>query len=128
MGVYVRGGIVNKNCRLPERSDVKKPDIYGMTPVVLPVNMSNDVLSPAAVSYSLLMTCFNFPFTLQVFLCAHPNMHDAQNGDRQDAILASKITIDAITCISLIGTQCFFYREFLTISSALALEFRESLP
>ena len=72
---------------------------------VLDVNASEDVLSPAAVSDSLLMTCLSFPFTLQVFLCAHPKMYDAQTGGWQDASLESKIPIVAITCISLICTQ-----------------------
>ena len=86
---------------------VKKPDICGMIPGVLDVNASKDVLSPAAISDSLLMTCFSFPFTLQGFLCAHPNMHDAQTGGWKDASLESKMPIDAITCIYLIGTQWF---------------------
>ena len=78
-----------------------------MIPGVLDVKASKDVLSPAAVSYSLLMTCFSFPFTLQGFLCAHPNMHDAQTCGWQNASLDSKIPIVAITFISLIGTQWF---------------------
>ena len=81
-----------------KQSDVKKPDICGMIPGVLDVNVSKDVLSPAAVSDSLLMTCFSFPFTLQGFLCAHPNMHEAQTGGWQDVIWESKIPIDAIPC------------------------------
>ena len=88
-------------------SEIKKPDICRMIPGVLDVKASKDVLSPAAVSDSLLMTCFSFPFTLQGFLCAHPNMHNAQTGGWQDASLESKIPIVAITCISLIGTQWF---------------------
>ena len=60
--------------------EVNKPDIYGMIPGVLDVNAYKDVLSPAAVSDSLLMTFFSFPFTLHGFLCAHQKMHDAQTG------------------------------------------------
>ena len=90
-----------------KRSEVKMPDVCGMIPGVLDVNVSKDVLSPAAVSDSLLMTCFSFPFTLQGFLCAHPNMHGAQTGGWQDASLESKMPINSITCISLIGTQWF---------------------
>ena len=63
-----------------KRSEVKKPEICGMIPGVIDVNTSKDVLSPAAVSDSLMMTCFSFPYNLQGFLCAHPNMHDAQTG------------------------------------------------
>ena len=88
-----------------KRSEVKKPDICGMIQGVLDVKASKDVLSPEAVSDSLLMTCFYFTFTLHGFLCAHPNMHDAQTGRWQNASLETKITIVAITCISLIGTQ-----------------------
>ena len=97
-----------KNVAAQKLSEVKKPDICGMIPGVFHVNASEDVLSPAAVSDSLLMTCLFFPFTLQVFLCAHLNMHDAQTGGWQDVSLESKMPIDAITCISLIGKQWFF--------------------
>ena len=90
-----------------KRLEVKKPDICGMISGVIGVNESKDVLSPADVSDSLLMTCFSFTFTLQDFLCEHPNMHDAQTGYWQDASLESKMPIDAITCISLIDTQWF---------------------
>ena len=69
-----------KNVVAQKRSKVKKPDICGMIPGVLDVNTSKDVLYPAAVYDSLLITCFSFPFTLQGFLGAHPNMHDAQTG------------------------------------------------
>ena len=72
---------LTKTVAAQKRSEVKKPDIYGMIPGVLDVNVSKDVLSPAAVSDSLLMTCFSLTFTLHGFLCAHPNMHDAQTGD-----------------------------------------------
>ena len=96
---------LTKNVAAQKQSNVKKPDICGMIPGVLDVNASKDMLSPADVSDSLLMTYFYFPFTLQVFLCAHPNMHDAQTGGWQDASLGSKIPIVAITCIALIGTQ-----------------------
>ena len=96
-----------KTVAAQKRSEVKKPGIWGMIPGVLGVNTSNDVLSPVAVSDSLLKTCLYFPFTLQGFLCAHPNMHDTQTGGWQDASLESKMPIDAITCISLIGTQWF---------------------
>ena len=68
-------------------SEVKKHDICGMIPGVLDVNESNNMLSPAAVSDSLLITCFSFPFTLQGFLCAHTNMHNAQTGGWKDASL-----------------------------------------
>ena len=68
-------------------SEVKKPDICGMIPGVLDFKASKDVLSPAAVSDSFLMTCFSFPFTPQVFLCDHPNMHDAQTSGWQNASL-----------------------------------------
>ena len=91
-----------------KRSEVKKPDIYGMIPGVLDVKASKDVLSPEAVSDSLMITCLSFPFTLQGLLCAHPNMHDAQTGGWQNASLESKIPIVSIPCISLIGTQWFF--------------------
>ena len=69
-----------KNVTAQKLSEVKKPDICGMIPGVFDVNASKDVLSLAAVSDSLLMTCFSFPSTLHVFLCAHPIMHDAQTG------------------------------------------------
>ena len=69
-----------KTAAAQKRSEVKKPDICGMIPGVLDVNASKDVLSAVAVSDSLLMTCFSFPFTLHGFLCSHPNMHDAQTG------------------------------------------------
>ena len=46
-------------------------------------------------------------FTLQDFLCAHPNINDTQTGGWQDVSVESKIPIVAITCISLIGTQWF---------------------
>ena len=69
-----------KNVADQKRSEVKKPDICRMISGVLDVNASKDVLYPAAVSDYLLMTCFSFPYTLQDFLCAHPNMHDAQTG------------------------------------------------
>ena len=62
------------------RSEVKNPEICGMIPEVLDVNASKDVLSPAAVSDSILITCFSFPFILQGFLSEHPNMKDAQTG------------------------------------------------
>ena len=78
-------------------------------PWVLEVNASSDVLSPAAVSDSLLITCFYFPFTLQGFFCTHQNMHDTQIGGCQDASLESKMPIDAITCIYLISTQWFVW-------------------
>ena len=58
--------------------DVNKPDICGMIPGVLDVNAHKDVFSPADVSDSLMMTCFYFPFTLQSFLCEHPDMYNAQ--------------------------------------------------
>ena len=96
-----------KTVAAQKRSEVKKPDICGMIPGVLDVNASNDVLSPAAVSGLLMIKCFSFPFTLQGFLFAHPNMHDSKAVGWQDASLESKIPIDAITCISLIGTQWF---------------------
>ena len=60
--------------------EVNKPDICGMIPGVLDVNASKDVLSPADVHDSLLMTCFYFPFTLHVFSCAYPNMRDTETG------------------------------------------------
>ena len=69
-----------KTVAAQKRSNVKKTDICGMIPGVLDVNASKDVLSPEAVSDSLPMTCFSFPFTLHGFLCAHPNIHDAQTG------------------------------------------------
>ena len=69
-----------KTVAAQKRLEVKKPEICGMIPGVLDVNASKDVLSPADVSDSLLMTCFSFPFTLHGFLCEHPNMHDAQTG------------------------------------------------
>ena len=69
-----------KTVATQKRSDVKKPDICRMVPRVLDVNASKDVLSPAAVSDSLLMTYFSFHFNLQGFLCAHPNRHNAQTG------------------------------------------------
>ena len=75
-----------------------------MIPGVLDVNAPKDVFSPAAVSDSLLLKFFYFPFTLEVLLCAHPNMLDAKTGGWQDASLESKMPIDAITFISLIGT------------------------
>ena len=71
---------LTKTVAAQKRSEVKKPDICGMIPGVLDVNASKDVLSPVAVSDSLLMTCLSFPFTLQGFLCAHPNMNDSQTG------------------------------------------------
>ena len=98
---------LTKTVAAQKRSEVKKPDICVMIPVVLDFNASKNVLSPAAVSDSLLMTYLSFPFTLQGFLCAHTNMHDTQTGGCQDASLESKIPIDAITCIYLIGTQWF---------------------
>ena len=94
-----------KTVAAQKRSEVKKPDICGMIPGVLDVKASKDVLSPAAVSDSLLMKCLSFTFTLQGLLCAHPNMHNAQTGGWQNASLESKIPIVAITCIYLIGTQ-----------------------
>ena len=96
-----------KTVAAQKRSEVKKPDICMIIPWVLEVNASSDVLSPAAVSDSLLITCFYFPFTLQGFFCTHQNMHDTQIGGCQDASLESKMPIDAITCIYLIGTQWF---------------------
>ena len=68
-------------------SEVKKPEIFGMIPGVLDINKSKYVLSPAAVSDSLLMTCLYLNFTLQGFLCTHPNMHDAQTGGWQGVSL-----------------------------------------
>ena len=100
---------LSKTIAAQKQSEVKKPDICGMIPEVLAVNVSNNVLSPEAVSDSLLMTCFSFSFTLQSFLCAHPNMHDSRTGGWQDASLESKMPIYAITCISLIGTQWFVW-------------------
>ena len=75
-----------KTVAAQKRSDVKKTDICGMIPGVLDVNASKDVLSPAAVSDLLLMKIFSFPFTLQGFLCAHPNMHDEQTGGSSSKI------------------------------------------
>ena len=69
-----------KTVAAQKRSDVKKPDICGMIPGVLDVNASKYVLSPAAVSDLLLVKCFSFPFTLEGFLCAHPNIHNAKTG------------------------------------------------
>ena len=69
-----------KTVAAQKQSEIKKPDICRMIPGVLDVNASKDVFSPAAVSDSLLMTCFAFPFTLHVFLCSHQNMHNAQTG------------------------------------------------
>ena len=80
-----------------KRLEVQKPDICGMIPGVLDVRTSKDVLSPAAVSHSLMMTRFSFPFNLQGFLCAHTNMHNRQTGGWQNASLESKIPIVAIT-------------------------------
>ena len=94
-----------KTVAAQKRSEVKKPEICGMIPGVLDVKASKDVLSPAAVYDSLLMTCFSFTFTPQGFLCAHPNINDAQTGGWQDASLELKKPIVAIPCISLIGTQ-----------------------
>ena len=99
--------MVDKNVAAQKYSEVKKPEICGMIPGVLGINVSKDVLYPAAVSDSLLMTCFSFPFTLQSFLYAHMNMHDSQTGGWQYASLELKITIDAITCIFFIVTQWF---------------------
>ena len=96
-----------KTVAAQKRSEVKKPDIFRMVPGVLDANTSKDVLSPAAVFDSLLVTCFSFYFTLQSFLCAHPNMHNAQTGGLQDASLESKMPIDVITCIYFIYTQWF---------------------
>ena len=97
----------SKTVAAQKQSEVKKPDICGMIPGVLDVNVYKTVLSPAAVSDSLLMTCFSSPFTLQGSLCAQPNMQDAQTGNWQDASLELNMHIDAITCISLIVTQWF---------------------
>ena len=94
-----------KTVAVHKLSEVKKPDICGMILGMLDVNASKDVLSPVAVSDSLLITCFSFPFTLHGFLCAHQNMHDVQTGGWQDASLESKIPVVAITCIDLIGTR-----------------------
>ena len=94
-----------KTVAAQKRSEVKKSDICGMIPGVLDVKASKDVLSPAAVSDSLLIIYFSFPYTLQGFLCAHTNKHDAQTGGWHNASLESKISIVAITCISFIGTQ-----------------------
>ena len=94
-----------KTVSAQKRSEVNKPDICGMIPGVLDIKSSKVVLYPETVSDLLLMTCFSFPFTLQGFLCAHPNMHDAQTGGWQNASLESKIPIVAITFIPLIGTQ-----------------------
>ena len=94
-----------KTVAAQKRSEVKKPDICGMIPGVLDVKASKDVLSPATVSGSPLMTCLSFPFTLYGFLFAHLNLYDAQTGGWQDASLESKIPIVSITCISLIVTQ-----------------------
>ena len=69
-----------KNVAAQKRSEVKKPNICEMIPGVLDINAYKDVLSPADVSDSLLVTCLSFPFNLQGYLCAHPNMHDAQTG------------------------------------------------
>ena len=107
VGIHVRGGMDDKNCRAQKWSDIKKPDICGMIPGVLEVNEFNYLLSPAAVYDSILMTRFSFPFTLQVFLSENPYMHDTQTGGWQDASLESKMPTVAITCISLIGTQWF---------------------
>ena len=72
--------MLDKTVAAQKQLDVKKPDICGLIPVVLDVNAYKDVLSPAAVSDSLLMTCFSFHFNFQGFLCANPNMHDEQTG------------------------------------------------
>ena len=72
--------MVKKTVAAQKRSEVKKHDICGMIAGVLDVNASKDVLSPVAVSDSLLMTRFSFPFTLQGLLCAHLNINDAQIG------------------------------------------------
>ena len=69
-----------KTVATQKRLEVKKPNICGMIPGVLDVNETKYALSPAAVSDSLLMTCFYLPFTLQGFLCEHPNMHDEKTG------------------------------------------------
>ena len=69
-----------KTVATQKQSDVKKPDICRMVPRVLDVNAWKDVLSPAAVSDSLLMTYFSFHFNLQGYLCAHPNRHNAKTG------------------------------------------------
>ena len=53
-----------------KRLEVKKPDICGMIPVMLAVNASKDVLSPAAVSDSLLITCFSLLLPSRVS-CVH---------------------------------------------------------
>ena len=96
-----------KNVAAQKRSEVKKPDICGMISGVLDVKASKDVLCPTAVSDSLMMTCFSFPFTFQGFFCAHQCMHDAQTGGWHNVSLESKIQIVVFTFISLIGTQCF---------------------
>ena len=80
---------LTKTVAAQKRSEVKKPDICGMIPVVLDAKESKDVLSPAAVSDSLLMKCLSLPFSLQGFLCAHPNLHDPQTGGFQDSKLVS---------------------------------------
>ena len=92
-----------KTVAAQKQSDIKKPDSCGMTQGVIDVKAFKDFLSPAAISDSLLMRCFSFPFTLQVFLCAHPNMHNTHSGGWQDASLESKVPIFVITCIYLIG-------------------------
>ena len=96
-----------KTVAAQKRSDVKKTDICGIIPGVRDVNAFKYVLSTAAVYDSLMMACFSLPFTLQDFVCSHPNMHDSQAGGCQDARLELKMPIDAITCIYMIGTQWF---------------------
>ena len=71
---------LTKTVDAPERLDVKKPNICGMIPGLLDIKETKDVLSLAALPESLLIKCISFPFTLQGFLCAHPNMHYAQTG------------------------------------------------
>ena len=74
-----------KKIAAQKRSEIEKPEIWGVIPGVLDIKASKDVLSPAAVSGSLLIKCFYITFTLQGFLCAHPNMNDAQTGGWKDA-------------------------------------------